>query len=174
LALSCALGVWLVLALGFLALNVNSYALSLLGLVALLAVCYWILEKVLDIRSEGQKNVHYTPGQLAFRGSLGGAIIAFAVLTAKLGGPTIGGVFATFPNVMLSTIIINHLNHGRAFSTAVIKAMTVSGAITVTFYVTAVRYLYPVLGLALGTTLSFALSLVSGYLVYRFVQKRMT
>ena len=38
----------------------------------------------------------------------------------------------------------------------------------------AVRYLYPLCGLVLGTLLSFALSLLSGYLVYRFVRARMT
>lgn len=174
LALASALGVWFALALGLLALKVENYALSLLGLVALLAPSYWVLEKVLDVPSEGQKRMHYTPGQLAFRGLLGGTIISFAVWMARVGGPIVGGVFATFPNVMLSTIIVNHINHGRTFSTAVIKAMTVSGAITVTLYVTAVRYLYPTLGLALGTALSFVLSLGSGYLVYRFVQRRMT
>lgn len=173
LALSSALGVWLVLALGLLALNVTHYALSLLGLVVLLALSYWILEKVLDIPSEGQRQMRYTPSQLAFRGLLGGTIISFAVLMAKIGGPIVGGVFATFPNVMLSTMIVNHLNHGRAFSTAMVKSMTVSGAITVTLYVTAVRYLYPACGLALGTILSFVLSLLSGYFVYRFVQARM-
>jgi uncharacterized membrane protein (GlpM family) len=173
LALSSALGVWLVLAIGLLTLNVQSYALSLLGLVALLALAYYVLERVLDIPSEGQRRMRYTPGQLAFRGSLGGAIISFAVLMARLGGPLVGGVFATFPNVMLSTMIVNHFNHGRAFSAAVVKSMTVSGAITVTLYVTAVRYLYPLYGLVLGTALSFALALLSGYLVYRFVRTRM-
>ena len=174
LALASAIGTWLILALGLLALDVNSYAISLGGVFMFLILSYWILEKVLDIPSEGQRQTHYTVGQLAFRGLLGGTIISFAVLMAKLGGPLVGGVFATFPNVMLSTIIVNHLNHGRAFSTAVVKSMTISGAITVTLYVSAVRWLYPACGLALGTALSFALSLVTGYLVYRFVQRRMT
>jgi uncharacterized membrane protein (GlpM family) len=174
LAIASALGIWFALALGLLALNVGNYALSLLGLIALLGLSYWILEKVLNIPSEGQKQMRYTPGQLAFRGLLGGTIISFAVLMAKVGGPIVGGVFATFPNVMLSTMIVNHLNHGRSFSVAVAKSMTVSGTITVTLYVTAVRYLYPACGLILGTILSFALSLLSGYLVYRFVQARMT
>jgi uncharacterized membrane protein (GlpM family) len=173
LALAGALGVWLALALGLLALNVQSYAFSLAGLVVLLLFSYWILEKKLDIPSEGRVHMHYTPGQLAFRGLLGGTIISFAVLMAKVGGPIVGGVFATFPNVMLSTMIVNHLNHGRSFSIAVVKSMTVSGAITVTIYVTAVRYLYPACGLTLGTVLSFALALVSGYLTYQFVRRRM-
>jgi uncharacterized membrane protein (GlpM family) len=173
LALVGALGVWFVLALGLLALNVQSYAFSLAGLVVLLSLAYWILEKKLDIPSEGRVQMRYTPGQLAFRGLLGGTIISFAVLMAKVGGPIVGGVFATFPNVMLSTIIVNHLNHGRSFSIAVVKSMTVSGAITVTLYVTAVRYLYPACGLILGTILSFALALLSGYLTYRFVRRRM-
>jgi uncharacterized membrane protein (GlpM family) len=174
LALASAVGVWLALALGVLALHIETYSLSLLGLVLLLGLSYWVLEKVLDIPSEGQRLMRYTPAQLTFRGILGGAIISFAVLMAQIGGPVVGGVFATFPNVMLSTMIVNHLNHGRAFSTAVVKSMTISGAITVTLYVTAVRYLYPTCGLALGTALSFALALLSGYLVYRFVRARMS
>ena len=172
LALAGALGVWLVLALGLLASNVNSYAVSLLGLVALSILAYWVLEKVLDIPSQGHRDVHYTPGQLAFRGLFGGAVIAIAVLTAKLGGPTIGGVFAVFPNVMLATMIVNHINHGRSFSVAVVKSMTFSAAINVTLYVTAVRYLYPPCGLVWGTVLSFALALAGGYLTYRLVRAK--
>ena len=172
LALASALGVWLILALGLLALNVNNYAFSLLGLVALSILTYWVLEKVLDIPSEGHKDVRYTLGQLAFRGLLGGAIISFAVLMAKVGGPTIGGVFAVFPNVMLSTMIVNHVNHGHSFSVAVVKSMTFSAAINVTLYVTAVRYLYPACGLVWGTILSFALALASGYLTYQFIRTK--
>ena len=101
-------------------------------------------------------------------------MIAGVVLVAKLGGPIVGGLLATFPTVMLSTLILNHLNHGRAFASAVLKSMTVSGTLNVTLFLTAVRYLYPLCGLALGTLVSFALSLLSGYLVYRFVRTRMT
>jgi uncharacterized membrane protein (GlpM family) len=174
LALVGALGVWFVLALGLLALNVESYALSLAGLVALTLIAYWILEKKLSIPSEGRVQMRYTLGQLTFRGLLGGTIIAFAVLMAKVGGPIVGGVFAVFPNVMLSTMIVNHLNHGRSFSIAVVKSMTISASINVTLYVTAVRYLYPACGLILGTILAFALALVSGYLTYQFVRRRMS
>lgn len=173
-ALAGSLGTWLLLSLGLLALNVRHYALSLLGLVLLALISYHILEHWLDIPSRGQQRIRYTPGQLAFRGLFGGTIIACAVLIAKLGGPIVGGVMATFPTVMLSTLILNHLNHGRAFASAVLKSMTVSGTINVTLYLTAVRYLYPACGLVLGTLLSFALSLLGGYLVYRFVHQRMS
>ena len=77
--------------------------------------------------------------------------------------------------VAISTVLIlNHLNHGRAFASAVLKSMTLSGPINVTIFMTAVRYLYPLCGLVLGTIFSFLLPLLSGYLVYRFVRTRMT
>jgi uncharacterized membrane protein (GlpM family) len=174
LALVGSLGTWLLLSLGLLALNIHNYGLSILGLLFLALVAYYVLEHRLDIPSQGQQKVHYTPGQLALRGLFGGTIIACAVLVAKLGGPIVGGVMATFPNVMLSTLILNHVNHGRAFASAVLKSMTVSGMTNVTLYLTAVRYLYPLCGLVLGTLLSFALSLLGGYLVYQFVRARMT
>jgi uncharacterized membrane protein (GlpM family) len=174
LALAGSLGTWLLLSLGLLALNVRHYGLSLLGLAILALIAYYVLERRLDIPAKGQQQIRYTPGQLAFRGLFGGTIIASAVLIAKLGGPIVGGIMATFPTTMLSTLILNHMNHGRAFASAVLKSMTVSGVINVTLYLTAVRYLYPRYGLALGTVLSFALSLLGGYLVYRFVRTKMT
>jgi len=174
LALAGSLGTWLILSLGLLATNIRSYGLSVLGLLFVVLVTYAILERRLDIPSQGQQPMRYTPGQLVFRALLGGTIITGAVLAAKLGGPIVGGIMATFPNVMLSTLILNHINHGRAFASAVLKSMTLSGPINVTLFMTAVRYLYPRCGLVLGTLLSFALSLLSGYLVYQFVRTRMT
>jgi hypothetical protein len=174
LALAGSLGVWLLLSLGLLATQIQSYALSVLGLVFVILATYSILERRLDIPSQGQQPMRYTPGQLVFRGLLGGTIITCAVLLAKVGGPVVGAIMATFPNVMLSTLILNHVNHGRAFASAVLKSMTLSGPINVTIFMTSVRYLYPLCGLVLGTLLSFALSLLGGYLVYQFVRTRMT
>jgi uncharacterized membrane protein (GlpM family) len=172
-ALAGSLGTWFLLSLGLLALDVRQYGLSLLGLLVLALTAYYVLEHKLVIRSEGQRRMRYTAGQLAFRGLFGGSVIASVVLTAKLGGPIVGGLLATFPTVMLSTLILNHVNHGRAFASAVLKSMTVSGAINVTLFVTAVRYLCPACGLVWGTILAFGLSLVGAYLVYQFVLTRM-
>jgi hypothetical protein len=174
LALAGSLGTWLLLSLGLLGLKVHHYGLSMVGALILVLAAYYVLEHRLDIPSQGQQPMHYTPSQLVFRGLLGGTIITCAVIAAKVGGPIVGGVMGTFPNVMLSTLILNHLNHGRAFASAVLKSMTISGTLNVTLFLTAVRCLYPLCGLALGTLLSFALSLLSGYLVYRFVRTEMT
>jgi len=174
LAVVAGLGVWFTLSLGLVFLQFDSFPYSLMGFVLLLLFSYYVLEKRLHIRSESQKKVQYTSSQLSFRGLLGGGIIAFAVTMARIGGPLIGGVFATFPVVMLSTMIINHFNHGRSFATAFIKTMMVSGTVNTTIYATAVRFLYPSCGLIYGTFFSFVISLISGFFVYLFVHRRMS
>ncbi len=172
-ALLSSLSAWFILTLGLLKIGIVSFPLSLIGFCLLLGTAYFILEKVLRIPSAGQKSVRYTPGRLLFRGSLGGFVVAFAVGMARAGGPILGGVFSVFPAVMLSTIVINHLAHSRSFATAFVKTMAVAGTVNMVVYATAVRYTYPQIGLAAGTGVSFLISLLGAYGVYRFVTRFM-
>ena len=174
IALAAALGVWFVLALGLLWIGIDHFSYSVAGFILLFLFSYCILEKVLHIPSASRRKVRYTLLQLLFRSALGGGIIAFAVAMARIGGPIVGGVFCTFPAMMLATMIVNHFAHGRAFATAFVKSMTISGTVNTTFYAIAARYFYPSLGLVAGTCLSFVVSLVSGYFVYRFVDRKMS
>ena len=107
------------------------------------------------------------------RGILSGSIIAFAVLMAKIAGPLVGGMFSAFPAVIISTMIITHFAHGTKFSIAVLKIIMVSGPVNVVAYAIAARYLYGGLGLIWGTVISFIVSLISSFLVYRFVKRKM-
>ena len=127
----------------------------------------------MKIASQERLDVRYTVVQIALRALFGGAVIAFAVLMGKLGGPVLGGVFATFPAVFLSTLIITYRTGGASFSRAVTKALMVSGTISVGLYAILVRYLYPWLGLLYGTSIALVLSWVNGYLVYIFIKARL-
>ncbi len=171
-AIVVGLAFWFAVSLGIVFAGVNRFSHSLIGWAVIVPSCYIVFEKVLRIPSAGRRTNSPTWRQLLFRSVLGGFIISFAVTMAKVGGPLIGGVFATFPAIMLSTMIINHYAHGPAFATSFIKTMTLSGPINATVYATSVRFLYPVYGLVEGTLLSFGIALISGSIVYVFVRQR--
>jgi hypothetical protein len=135
---------------------------------------YFVVEKILRVPSQGCIQVRYTAIQVLLRALFGGTVIAFAVLVGKLGGPLYGGIFATFPAMFLSTLVITYYSGGASFSSAVAKSLLLSGIINVPLYALAVRFLYPAWGLYVGTLAAFIFSLGSGYLTYRFMQVKMT
>ncbi|VVB60697.1 Uncharacterised protein [uncultured archaeon] len=173
LGIVSALAFWFIFSLSLVKINFNNFFYSLLGLVVLALPAYYILEKKSEIKSEEKRIISHTAPQLLFRALLGGSVIALSVILAKTGGPLLGSAFATFPAVFLGTIIVTHFSCGKSFSAAVMKVAVISGNVNLTVYAIAVRYLYPPLGLILGTITSFAISLVTGYLLYKFVNKRM-
>jgi len=170
--LAGSLLVWLVLAGTLVAVGVRPFWASVAGWLVLLAVCYTIVSKLLNIDSTGRQVIQYTFRRVAWRAALGGGVIAFAVLMGKVGGPTVGGVFATFPAMFISTLIITHQSGGAAVSRAVAKALMLSGMINVTLYAIAVRYLYVSLGLSLGTVLALAFSCCTVYLTNALILNR--
>lgn len=174
LAILASLAVWFLLSFSLVLLKFSNFAYSLIGFLALLLFSYYALEKKLHITSEGRKAIKYTAQKIAIRAVLSGTVIAFAVTMAKIGGPLLGGMFAAFPAVMLSTAVITYLAHGKSFSHAVMKVLMVSGSVNVVAFAIAVRYTYPRLGLAYGTLSSFAASLIVAYLVYTFINKKMS
>ncbi len=151
----------------------DSFLISMIGFVVLVILSYHILEKWNSFPSESKKYAKYTAPVLLIRGILSGSIIAFAVLMAKIAGPLIGGMFSVFPAVMLSTMIITYFAHGTSFSVAVLKILTVSGPVNVVTYAVAVRYLYGSVGLLWGTLIAFVISMISSFLVYQFVKRKM-
>jgi hypothetical protein len=171
LAILASLLVWFVLSLSLVLIHFESFAISLLCSVLLLGCSYIVMEYLWHIKSVAGRAYAFTVPNLILRGVISGSIIAIAVALAKLGGPLVGGVFASFPAVFLSTMIITYLAQGRAFSVSVLKIMMISGTISVTIYAIAVRLFYPTIGLILGTLASFLISLASAYLIYLLTKK---
>ena len=173
IALGGALLFWAVSSFILVLLRFDSFLISLIGFAVFVALSFYILEKRKTFPSESPKYTKYTAPMLIIRGILSGSIIAFAVLIAKIAGPLIGGMFSVFPAVMISTMIITHFAYGTKFSIAVLKIIMVSGPVNVVAYAIAVRYLYGSLGLIWGTLISFIISVISSFLVYQFVKKKM-
>jgi hypothetical protein len=171
LALLASLAVWLGLSLAVVFVHFNSFALSLVGFLALLSLSYVVMERVLRVTSLAGRATPLSVSTLLLRAGISGAIITLAVAIAKLGGPLVGGVFAAFPAVFLSTMILTYVARGWAFSAGVMKTLMLSGTINTTVYAIAVRYMYPAFGLIVGTVGAFLLALASMYLVWLLVRK---
>ena len=171
--LSSAIFVWFIWVGILLAASIHSIWVSLVGWVLLSLCGYLVVEKMMNIPSQGGVILTYTAFQIAGRALFGGAVIAFAVLIGKLGGPIIGGIFSTFPAMFLSTLIITYRTGGVEFSRSVAKALMVSGSINVPLYALVVRVSYPWFGLVYGTGIAILFSCLSGYLTYLFMRGRL-
>ena len=173
-ALPAALLVWFLLAGGIVLLNIQNFPLSLAVWLTSLVVTYFVFNRFFNIPSQGKQAVRYTKRQLLARGVISGGVVGFTVLMSKIGGPFYGGIFASFPAVYSSTLVITYLSGGAAFSQATAKAMMVSGFINVVGYATAVRYLYLYLDVIPGTLGALAFSATTGYLTLMVMQRKLS
>ena len=169
-----ALSVWFSFASILIAIGVQWFWVSVAGWILLVLSCYVVVEKWMRISSRGKIRVRYAASQIIFRALFGGAVIAFAVLVGKLGGPLFGGIFATFPAMFLSTLVITYRTGGAEFSRAVAKALMVSGMIHVALYAIVVRYVYVWSGLVCGTAIALVFSAGTGYVTYLFMRSRLS
>jgi len=173
-ALGGALMIWFCLASILMVLNVRALWISVLGWLLLGIGCFLLIEKGMKIRSQGKKANRYTASQIAGRAVLSGTVVSFAVLMSKVAGPLAGGIFATFPAVFLSNLIISYRSGGVAFAGAMGKSLMVSGIITVPIYALLVWFFYPLVGLSLGTLLAFLFAAGVGILTLQVMKSRLT
>ena len=173
-AVGGALAIWLAIGMTVALLMPANYLLSLVLFALLLAGSHRAFERWLRIGSSPGVAMKFKPWQIVGRGALGGFMIAVSVVLARISGPRLGGLFAAMPSVFIATITIACLSQGIEFSRTVAKPLMVSGLINVTVYASAVRFLYPALGLLAGTGASLAVAVVSSLLTYHFIQRRMS
>lgn len=168
MALLYSLGLWIILSFSTVAAHLDNFGISLLAYVLMFAFSYYIFEHILKIPSTHGMKIQYTQRQILFRGLLSGLIVALSVFFGKVGGPIIGGMFAMFPAMFTSTLVITYFTHGAQFSSAIAKSSMI-GAVSVVIYSILVRYGYIPLGLILGTLLAISISFFGGYLIYKLV-----
>ena len=172
-AMAGALLFWIPLAVLVLLLHFSNFLLSLLFFILSFFGSYLILEKRYHLPSTEKILIRYTPFQILSRAFFSGGIISSAVYLSRVGGPIWGGIMAPFPVIYVSTLIILAKSKGVEFSRRITKPLLVSSMINVVVYSTAVRYLYPLLDLALGTVLALGISAISTYGIYWFMKNKM-
>lgn len=172
-SLFLSLLVWSVISFGFLLLKFNNFSLSLIIYLIILLTCFFVMEKVLKLPSQKGKKINYTLGNILFRALISGFIIAFATLMAKISGPTIGGIFGIFPALLLSTLIITYFSTSPLFSASIMKSSMISAS-SIVIYVIISRWSYINYGLFIGTLIPIFVSYFYGYLLYKFVIKKIS
>jgi hypothetical protein len=158
--------------------NVENYLLILLAYILTLLFSFFLLEYRLKIPSIEKRKISYSKLQIVLRALFGGSMISFAVFMSRIGGPTIGGIFSgfpamCFPAMFISTLIISYRSQGLDFSRSMTKPLMITGMITIVMYGIAVSFTYPHYGLLVGTTVSFFISMISAYLTFRFILKKL-
>jgi len=171
ISLIYAFALWIILSFLAVILRFHNFNVILLGYVLMFSFSYYVFEFKLKIPSIAGKKIQYTRQQILLRGLLSGLIVSLSVLFGKIGGPTIGGMFGMFPAMFTSTLIITYLTHGPQFSSAIAKSSMIS-SISIVVYAVAVRHSYNSLGLVYGTVLATLVSFFSGYLIYKYVIKK--
>lgn len=163
-----SLALWTILSCWLAYIHFNSYFFSLLGYVGLFTLSFFIMENILHIKSVKGKRITYTPKLIISRGLIGGSVVALAVFLGKVGGPLLGGMFAMFPAMFTSTMLVTYYAHGPQFSTATMKSSMVSG-ISITIYSIIARYTYIPFGILVGTLISILVSFTAGAVIYRLI-----
>jgi Protein of unknown function (DUF3147) len=148
----------------------DDFAAGLLVYAALLAVSVWRIGRILPNDPEAARGRAAGPLLIAARGVLGGAVVATAVLIAKVGGPLVGGVFAIFPAVFTGALLATALSHGQGFSAAVMRS-TLLGGTSCVIFAAAVRVSFVPLGLVAGTLVSALAALSSTLLIRKLMMK---
>ncbi|MFH1851979.1 MAG: DUF3147 family protein [Candidatus Neomarinimicrobiota bacterium] len=170
-ALFRAFLVWIALAGPLAFSGLDNFPLAVTGWLLLMGFYFIAVEKFAHIPAHGKVTVHYTTIQIVSRGLFAGILIAFAVFMSKLAGPVLGGIFAVFPVIFTSTMVITYHSGGYKFSRAVVKILVVSAMVNVGVYAIAVRYTYSELGLGWGTLTAIGVSLVTAWLTFYGIRK---
>jgi hypothetical protein len=119
------------------------------------------------------KKITYTRLSLVLRGVLSGLIVALSVVLGKIGGPQLGGVLALFPAMFTSTLTISYFSQGAEFSKSLAKSALLA-SMSIIVYSVVVRLTYISMGIFAGTITSAIVSVISGYLIFKFAISKMS
>ena len=172
--LTVGLFVWFILSFVIILFHPGSFSLNLLFYALVIAFAFYILDKRLQVRAIAARKKDQASTRMVQRSLFGGLIITLTVLIAKIGGPFLGGIFASFPAMFIATLTMTYLVQGLDFAKAMTKPLLVTAMGTIALYAISIRYLYVSVGLYYGTFLSIVVAAVSAYLTFRFILPRLT
>jgi len=110
--------------------------------------------------------ISYTLNVLLGRAVLSGIVISMGVLAAKLLGPVWGGIFATFPALTISTVLITYKSNGIEFTKHIMKNILVSITINLGIFAIFVRFGYAIFGIWSGTIIAYLATGIITYFLY--------
>ena len=172
-ALMGSLAPWLLLSVLIVQHGLFYFGTAITVWIATFVLTYWVLEYRLKIPSHIKSRQAPTRVQILLRALLSGTIVAAGVFFSEIGGPIFGGLFASFPAVFLSALVIAYLSGGAEFSRALAKSMMLSGFVNVVTYAIVGYLVFPLLGIWLGMMVGLLVTTGTGYLTLLVVRAKM-
>jgi uncharacterized membrane protein (GlpM family) len=124
------------------------------------AVCFGIAAYQLEkVAVEKTRRIPITGQDLVVRAMLAGILIAIAIIFAKLSGAFIGGVIATFPVIVMTSMVMLDYKRDKNLMSATAKTIPYGSFGTVAFLIGFNAWVPP-LGMFAGTILAYAASVV--------------
>lgn len=125
--------------------------------VAVTAACLAAVARGVAPRAHAGTPRRFTPGQMGVRAAFAATVVGGTVALAAV-VPAYGvGLLATFPAVLLSTLVILARARGPAFAQAAAQVLLVSSS-NILVYALGVHLAYPRLGIVAGTVAALALA----------------
>ncbi|HEY9054510.1 MAG TPA: hypothetical protein VIO60_06800 [Rectinemataceae bacterium] len=159
-------GVWKALALGLIAWAASAaLAIGLLPpmgfwlaaaiYLAGAAALFLLVSARLPRRNPQKKPVSFSWRILGLRAFFAGCVVAGSVTIAQVAPPYMTGIFATFPAVLTSTLVILSLSQGADFAQATGRILVISSS-NIVVYAAVAGLVLPLVGPWLGTLIAFA------------------
>lgn len=131
---------------------------ALIWLVLVSSSIYWAVNNVHINHNQIPKKIISSP--LWLKALLTGSVISLIVIISKIAGPRWGGVFATFPALTVSTMLITIKSGGVEFTRLIAKNVLISTTTTISLFAIFSHFLYPVVGIVAGTLLAYIVLLL--------------
>jgi len=161
-----ALGLWLPASVAVALWGPDDFELSV-GASLLLALGVLLIRRRIVTSRVGLTSSKPSASLTILRGVLGGSVVLAVVILSEAIGPLVGGVFAAAPAIWSSSLYVTCRSKGMEFSRSLTWNFMQAGILTVIPYAVAVRYLFPVFGIWLGTLLSYIAISPLAYLAWR-------
>lgn len=114
---------------------------------------WWAVKYVHINHSKIPKKI--VSGPLWVKATITGSVISMIVIIAKVAGPSWGGIFATFPALTISTMLITVQSGGVEFTRLIAKNVLISTTTTISMFAIFTYFLYPLVGVIWGSILAY-------------------
>ena len=145
----------------------NLIVSTLIGFTLIVLTIFWAVTKININQKLIPRKIISSP--LWLKALLTGTIIALIVVISKISGPKWGGIFATFPALTISTILITAKSGGIEFTRLIAKNVLISTTITISLFAIFSYLIYPLVGVILGSIIAYLSLLLVSIPLYFFV-----
>ncbi len=129
----------------------------------------FLFKKVEDSRIKNK--VKLGPKVLFIRAIVASLVILLVTSTARFVGPKWAGLLSAFPTTLFPLILIIHSTYGKDHVHTIIKNVP-KGQWSMVLYIISIFFLYPLLGVYLGTLISYSLVILYLLVLFRLHNKK--